>query len=95
MKIDGRCHCGFIAYEAEVDPDEVFICHCTDCQAISGTVFRRAVPVPEGFFKLLTGNPRLTSRWLKAARRATSCSVRNARHRSIRPPSELGLRSTI
>ena len=21
MKIDGRCHCGHIAYEAEIDPD--------------------------------------------------------------------------
>ena len=58
MKIDGRCHCGFITYEAEVDPDEVFICSCTDCQAISGTAFRWAVPVPEGSFKLLTGKPK-------------------------------------
>jgi|SRR6516225_8045271 hypothetical protein len=58
MKIDGRCHCGFIAYEAEVDPDEVYVCHCTDCQAISGTAFRWAVPVPEGSFKLLTGKPK-------------------------------------
>ena len=53
MKIDGRCHCGFITYEAEVDPDEVYVCHCTDCQAISGTAFRWAVPVPEAAFKLV------------------------------------------
>ena len=58
MKIDGRCHCGFITYEAEVDPEEVYICGCTDCQAISGTAFRWAVPVPEGSFKLLTGKPK-------------------------------------
>ncbi len=25
MKIDGRCHCGHITYEAEVDPDKVVI----------------------------------------------------------------------
>jgi hypothetical protein len=59
MKIDGRCHCSFIAYEAEVDPEEVFVCNCTDCQAISGTAFRWAVPVPEGSFKLLTGKPKI------------------------------------
>ena len=58
MKIDGRCHCGFIAYEAEVDPAAVYVCHCTDCQALSGTVFRWAVPVPEASFKLLAGKPK-------------------------------------
>jgi hypothetical protein len=30
MKIDGECHCGKIAYQAEVDPDTLVICHCTD-----------------------------------------------------------------
>jgi hypothetical protein len=39
MKIDGGCHCGAIAYEAEVDPDRVGICHCTDCQQLTGTAF--------------------------------------------------------
>jgi hypothetical protein len=58
MKIDGGCHCGSITYEAEVSPDEVYVCHCTDCQAISGTAFRWAVPVPEAAFKLLTGKPK-------------------------------------
>ena len=23
MKIDGRCHCGYITYEAEIDPDKI------------------------------------------------------------------------
>ena len=23
MKIDGQCHCGYISYEAEIDPDRV------------------------------------------------------------------------
>jgi len=64
MKIDGKCHCGFITYEADVDPDEVYVCHCSDCQAISGSAFRWAVPVPAGAFKLLTGKPKT---YLKAA----------------------------
>ena len=58
MKIDGSCHCGAITYEAEVDPDAVYLCHCTDCQSISGTAFRWAVAVPEADFKLLTGRPK-------------------------------------
>jgi hypothetical protein len=55
MKIDGGCHCGAIAYEAEIDPEKVVICHCTDCQTLSGTAFRTvALTAPENF-KLLTG----------------------------------------
>jgi len=37
MKIDGHCHCGQITFEAEVDPNSVMICHCTDCQRLSGS----------------------------------------------------------
>jgi hypothetical protein len=58
MKIDGCCHCGLIKYEAEVNPEEVYACHCTDCQSISGSPFRWAVSIPEGDFKLLSGQPK-------------------------------------
>lgn len=58
MKIDGKCHCGLISYEAEINPDEAYVCHCTDCQAISGSAFRWAVPVAEEAFRLLTGEPK-------------------------------------
>ena len=37
MKIQGGCHCGKISYEAEIDPEKVAICHCTDCQSGSGS----------------------------------------------------------
>ena len=30
MKIDGGCHCGYITYEAEAEPERTTICHCTD-----------------------------------------------------------------
>lgn len=36
MKINGRCHCGEITFEAEGDPNAVNVCHCTDCQTLSG-----------------------------------------------------------
>jgi len=53
MKIDGRCHCGKISYEAEINPDYVIICHCTDdCQTISGAPYRVTVPVKAENFKL-------------------------------------------
>jgi hypothetical protein len=57
MKIEGSCHCGRISYEAEVDPDNVLICHCTDCQTNSGAPYRANVPVlPEKF--VLRGLPK-------------------------------------
>lgn len=55
MKIDGGCHCGELTYEAEIDPQRIGICHCTDCQILSGTAFRTAVRVPSDQFKLLRG----------------------------------------
>ncbi len=59
MKIDGGCHCGDITYEAEIDPGKVGICHCTDCQALSGTAFRTIVLVPDDAFTMLSGAPKI------------------------------------
>ena len=56
MKVDGACHCGFIAIEAEVDPEKVTVCHCTDCQTGTGSAFRVSVPTPGNTFKM-TGEP--------------------------------------
>jgi hypothetical protein len=57
MKIDGGCHCGSIAYEAEINPEKVSICHCTDCQTGSGSAYRTNVPTERDTFKLLAGEP--------------------------------------
>ncbi len=58
MKIDGKFHCGQTAYEAEIDPGKVLICHCTDCQTLSSTAFRIVAPALPGSFKLLFGDPK-------------------------------------
>lgn len=58
MKVDGACHCGAIRYEAEVDPRRTIICHCADCQTISGAPYRVNVPVLAEDFKM-TGEPRI------------------------------------
>lgn len=57
MKVDGRCFCGFLTYVAEIDPERVEICHCTDCQTIASSAFRVMVPAEPGSFKLLSGEP--------------------------------------
>ena len=45
MHINGGCHCGNIEYEAEIDANKVVLCHCTDCQTMSGSPFRGVVTV--------------------------------------------------
>jgi hypothetical protein len=52
MHIDGACHCGRISFSAEVDPSRVMICHCTDCQVLSGAPFRAVVAAPIDKFHL-------------------------------------------
>lgn len=59
MKIDGQCHCGKIAYEAEVDPAGASICNCTDCQTFSGSPWRASVPASAGDLKFLRGTPKI------------------------------------
>ena len=40
MKVDGACHCGQITFVADIEPERVVVCHCTDCQTLSGSAFR-------------------------------------------------------
>ena len=57
MKVQGSCHCGDVTYMADVDPDSVHICNCTDCQKLTGSAFRVTVHASE--FRLVTGQPRV------------------------------------
>ena len=62
MEIDGGCHCGKITYRATIDPENVFICHCSDCQSISGAPYRTVARLPEADFTLLSGEPKVFTR---------------------------------
>jgi hypothetical protein len=64
VKVDGTCHCEAIAFTAEIDPDRVTICHCTDCQRLTGTAYRISVSTRRADFALLRGRPQ---RYLKMA----------------------------
>ncbi len=47
MKVDGQCHCGRVRYTATANPDNVSVCHCTDCQIISGSAFRTTLRIAD------------------------------------------------
>lgn len=64
MHINGACHCGSISFTASIDPSRVTVCHCTDCQVLSGAPLRAVVTAPIESF-LLQGTAK---RYIKVAR---------------------------
>jgi hypothetical protein len=58
MRIDGGCHCGAITFEADADPEKVGLCHCTDCQTLSGSPYVAFVQVTKAALKL-RGQPKI------------------------------------
>ena len=57
MYVSGSCHCKSISFEAEIDPAALQLCHCTDCQTLTGSAFRVTVSTEPEKFKLLSGEP--------------------------------------
>ena len=51
-QVTGGCHCGNIQYQAAFDEAKVVLCHCEDCQKMSGAPYRGVVIVREEDFKL-------------------------------------------
>lgn len=58
MKVDGNCHCKKLKYKAEIDSNQISVCHCLDCQILSGSAFRTAVRIKKTQFRLTAGEPR-------------------------------------
>jgi hypothetical protein len=58
MRIDGQCHCGAVSYEAEIDPEQVSICHCTDCQMLTGSPYRATAVCAAEQVRLTAGAPK-------------------------------------
>jgi hypothetical protein len=62
MKIDGRCHCGYVTFEAEADPKTVTVCNCTDCQTMSGAPLRATYAVQQIALYSITPSARASSK---------------------------------
>lgn len=46
MRVNGSCYCKGIRFVADVDPGSVAICHCTDCQKLTGSAYRVSISAP-------------------------------------------------
>jgi hypothetical protein len=58
VRIDGSCHCGAIRYTATIDPAQVSVCHCTDCQTLTGSPYRVSVLCSPNDVKIVSGQTR-------------------------------------
>jgi hypothetical protein len=68
MHIDGQCHCGHVRYEAEIDPESVTICHCSDCQRLTGGAYRVTVTAASDKVKLTASPPKLYTKYAQSGR---------------------------
>jgi hypothetical protein len=59
MKIDGQCHCGRVTYQADIDPGKVSICHCTDCQNLTGSPYRVTVLCSAAQIRMTGATPKV------------------------------------
>ncbi|HET6970632.1 MAG TPA: GFA family protein [Phenylobacterium sp.] len=59
MRVTGSCLCGAIAYEGEVEPGTIGLCHCADCQKLTGSAFRANIQAKAETFRFLRGHPRI------------------------------------
>lgn len=63
MHIDGQCHCGYVKYQAEIDPGKVTICHCTDCQRLTGSAYRVTAITPTSNLQLTANPPKVYKKY--------------------------------
>ena len=57
ISVNGECHCGNISISAIVDKNKIRMCHCTDCQKMSGAPFR-AIAIASAESITINGNPK-------------------------------------
>jgi len=95
MHVDGACHCGAISLTAEIDAARVVVCHCTDCQVLSGSPFRvvavapvesvRLQGAPRHYLKLAeSGNKRVQAFCPECGTPLYSCATDKPTHFNLR-----------
>jgi len=97
MRVHGSCHCDAIQFEALVDPQRVTICHCTDCQSLTGTAYRVTVAAGAGDFRLVRGTPKVYFKVGDSGNRRAQvfcgeCGSHLYAHAAVESPVSYGLR---
>ncbi len=97
LQVHGSCHCGAIGFEAKVDPERVSICHCTDCQRLTGSAYRVTVAANAEDFRLVRGTPKVyfkvgDSGNKRAQAFCGDCGSPMYAHAAVERPETYGLR---
>ncbi len=61
----GRCLCGAVAYKLDTEPQMLALCHCRDCQYVSGGEAAAVAVAAEGSFALTRGELKVV--WVTSA----------------------------
>lgn len=56
---EGGCLCGAVRYRLVEDPIGLHVCHCTNCQKITGSAFITCMPVHRRALELVRGSTQL------------------------------------
>ena len=76
MSLQGGCFCGALRYEAESEPFNSTLCHCTDCRKSSGAPAMAWFSVKRDALRWTVGQPRLFRSSAEAQRGfCTSCGA--------------------
>ena len=75
LPLTGGCICGAIRYQIAQAPADLYVCHCTDCQRITGSAFSLGVVIADESFRLSGKQPRFTRDGATASGRVKSRSV--------------------
>ncbi|KAF7933332.1 uncharacterized protein EAE98_000592 [Botrytis deweyae] len=68
----GGCFCDAIRISYTGEPGAHLLCHCTDCRKITGATYSNNIVLPEGQFKLESGNPKTISKKADSGNQVTS-----------------------
>jgi len=69
----GGCLCGKARYVIDGEPITSYVCHCTDCQARTGSAFGFTLTVERGAVRLTQGETRAYAVTLSDGRIKTGC----------------------
>ncbi len=58
ISLSGRCRCGRLRFVLREEPISFYLCHCTDCQAESGSAFGQSMAVRREAIDSVTGPAR-------------------------------------
>ncbi len=62
--VEGCCNCSSVTFAIDIDPKDIFVCHCSICRRWTGNNGVAVVIVPKDKFRWVTGEDQVAC-WTK------------------------------